>query len=204
MKTQKKVAPKTKTKTESNVNKKPDLGSDFFEILWDRSWTYIKTVVDVVREPMVILDKDFKVMAANEPFYETFKVSSKETEGESLYKLGNGQWKIPVLQKLLGDVLKDQTYFKGFQVAHEFPGIGRKVMILNARQIRIVHEGEIDGFPPIILLAMEDVTDMLVVAESLANHANRIETKLSERAQKLEITISKLEKDLRELQDKSN
>jgi len=204
LKTQKKVAPKTKTKTESNVNKKPDLGSDFFEILWDRSWTYIKTVVDVVREPMVILDKDFKVMAANEPFYETFKVSSKETEGESLYKLGNGQWKIPVLQKLLGDVLKDQTYFKGFQVAHEFPGIGRKVMILNARQIRIVHEGEIDGFPPIILLAMEDVTDMLVVAESLANHANRIETKLSERAQKLEITISKLEKDLRELQDKSN
>ena len=153
---------------------------------------------------MVILDKDFNVMAANEPFYETFKVGSKETEGQSLYKLGNGQWKIPVLQKLLGDVLKDQTYFKGFQVAHEFPGIGRKVMILNARQIRIVHEGEVDGFPPIILLAMEDVTDMLVVAESLASHANRIETKLSERAQKLEITISKLEKDLRELQDKSN
>ena len=201
MKKQKTPVPKARKKI---AKKETVLGSDFFEILWDRSWTYIKTVVDVVREPMVILDKDFKVMAANEPFYETFKVSSKETEGESLYKLGNGQWKIPVLQKLLGDVLKDQTYFKGFQVAHEFPGIGRKVMILNARQIRIMHEGEVDGFPPIILLAMEDVTDMLVVAESLANHANRIETKLSERAQKLEITISKLEKDLRELQDKSN
>lgn len=152
---------------------------------------------------MVILDKDFKVMAANEPFYDTFKVSSKETEGESLYKLGNGQWKISVLQKLLSDVLNKHTYFKGFQVAHEFPGIGRKVMILNARQIRIVNEGETDAFPPIILLAMEDVTDMLVVAESLANHANKIETKLSERAQKLEITISKLEKDLRKLQDKT-
>ena len=201
MKKQKTPVPKARKKI---AKKETVLGSDFFEILWDRSWTYIKTVVDVVREPMVILDKDFKVMAANEPFYETFKVSSKETEGESLYKLGNGQCKIPVLQKLLGDVLKDQTYFKGFQVAHEFPGIGRKVMILNARQIRIMHEGEVDGFPPIILLAMEDVTDMLVVAESLANHANRIETKLSERAQKLEITISKLEKDLRELQDKSN
>jgi len=201
LKKQKTPVPKARKKI---AKKETVLGSDFFEILWDRSWTYIKTVVDVVREPMVILDKDFKVMAANEPFYETFKVSSKETEGESLYKLGNGQWKIPVLQKLLGDVLKDQTYFKGFQVAHEFPGIGRKVMILNARQIRIMHEGEVDGFPPIILLAMEDVTDMLVVAESLANHANRIETKLSERAQKLEITISKLEKDLRELQDKSN
>ncbi len=182
--------------------KQTTLGPDFFEVLWERSWTYIKTVVDVVREPMVILDKDFNVMAANEPFYETFKVTSDETEGQSLYALGNGQWEIPVLKKLLTDVLEDHTYFKGFQVAHEFPGIGRKVMILNARQIHVIHEDELDAFPPIILLAMEDVTDMLVVAESLASHANKIEAKLSERAQKLEITISKLENDLRELQDK--
>lgn len=194
------TSPKT-TKTTAATDT-PVLGSDFFDILWERSWTYIKTVVDVVREPMVILDKDLRVMAANEPFYDTFKVSGAETEGVSLYELGNGQWKISVLQKLLDDVLQDHTYFKGFQVAHEFPVIGRKVMILNARQIHIVSEGEADGFPPIILLAMEDVTDMLVVAESLANHANRIETKLTERAQKLEITISKLESDLQEMKDK--
>lgn len=199
MKKQKKSAPRAKKKT---TKKETPLGSDFFEILWERSWTYIKTVVDVVREPMLILDKDFRVMAANEPFYTTFKVLKTETEGELLYKLGNGQWKIPILQKLLGDVLNEHTYFKGFQVAHEFPDIGRKVMILNARQIHIVHEGEEDAFPPIILLAMEDVTDMMVVAESLANHANKIETRLSERAQKLEITISKLQSDLRKLQDK--
>lgn len=203
MKKQKKPVQKTKTKVIKKTSKKTIPGSDFFEILWERSWTYIKTVVDVVREPMLILDKNFKVMAANEPFYETFKVSSRETEGESLYKLGNGQWEIPVLQKLLGDILEKQTYFKGFQVAHEFPGIGRKVMILNARQIRVINEGETEDFPPIILLAMEDVTDMLVVAESLANHANKIETRLSERSQKLEITISKLEKDLRKLQNKN-
>lgn len=201
MKKEKTTALKTLTKTKAaKLTTTP--GPDFFEILWHRSWTYIKTVVDVVREPMVILDKDFKVMAANETFYNTFKVDSKDTEGESLYKLGNGQWKIPVLQKMLTDVLVDHTYFKGFQVAHEFPGIGRKVMILNARQIHIVHEGEADAFPPIILLAMEDVTDLLVVAESLANHANRIETQLSQRAQKLEITIGKLKKDLQKLQDK--
>ena len=190
-----------KTASKKRVSKKPTpVGSDFFDILWHRSWTYIKTVVDVVREPMLVLDTDFRVMAANEPFYDTFKVSSSKTEGELLYKLGNGQWKIPVLQKLLGDVLRDHTYFKGFQVAHEFPGIGRKVMILNARQIHIVNEGEADAFPPIILLAMEDVTDMLVVAESLASHANRIEHTLTERAQKLEITITKLQQDLRKLQ----
>lgn len=195
-------SPVLESKTKASKETAP-LGSDFFDILWERSWTYIKTVVDVVREPMLILDKDFKVMAANESFYNTFKVENKDTEGESLYKLGNGQWKIPVLQKMLKDVLEDQTYFKGFQVAHEFPGIGRKVMILNARQIHIVNEGEVDAFPPIILLAMEDVTDMLVVAESLASHANKIETRLSERAQKLEVTISGLQKDLRKLQDKN-
>lgn len=138
-------------------------------------------------------------MAANESFYGTFRVTDAETEGELLYDLGNGQWKIPILQKLLDDVLKDHTYFKGFQVAHEFPIIGRKVMILNARQIHIASEDKMSAFPPIILLAMEDVTDMLVVAESLSNHANKIETKLTERAQKLEITIEKLEQEMDEL-----
>jgi hypothetical protein len=148
MKKQIKPAQNTKTKSIKKTSKKIIPGSDFFEIFWDRTLTYIKTVVDVVREPMLILDKDFKVIAANETFYYTFKVSSLETEGESLYKLGNGQWKIPVLQKLLDDVLQDQTYFKGFQVAHEFPEIGRKVIILNARQIHIAHEEDDDNFPP--------------------------------------------------------
>jgi len=192
--------PTRRTKAVVPKRTKP-LQSDFFDTLWEQSLTYIKTVVDVVREPMMILDKDFNVIAANETFYNTFKVDSSDTEGQSLYKLGNGQWKIPVLKKLLDDVMKDHTYFKGFQVAHDFPGIGRKVMILNARQIHILNECEMDTFPPIILLAMEDVTDMLVVAESLASHANKIEATLTQRAQKLEITIGKLQSDLKKLRD---
>jgi hypothetical protein len=199
LKKQKIPARQTTTKA---LNKTKPPVSDFFEVLWERSWTYIKSVVDVVREPMLILDNDLRVMAANEPFYNTFKVFNTEVEGELLTKLGNGQWKIPVLQKLLRDVLRDHTYFKGFQVAHEFPGIGRKVIILNARQIHIINEGEMNAFPPIILLAMEDVTDMLVVAESLANQASKIESKLSERAQKLEVHIRKLENDLRKFKNK--
>jgi len=79
---------KVKTKTKAKASKKViSAGSDFFDILWERSWTYIKTVVDVVREPMVILDSDYKVMAANEPFCDTFKVPSSETEN----KRGQGQ-----------------------------------------------------------------------------------------------------------------
>jgi two-component system CheB/CheR fusion protein len=69
--------------------------------LWEKSWTYIKTVVDVVREPVLILDKDLRVMAANESFYRIFQVEAKDTEGHVVYGLGNGQWDIPALRKLL-------------------------------------------------------------------------------------------------------
>lgn len=171
-------------------------GTDFVERFWEESWTYIKTVVDVVREPILILDKDFRVMAANESFYRTFQVEPKDTEKRIVYELGNGQWNIPALRKLLEDILPQNAFFKGFEVAHEFPSIGRKVIILNARQI---HFKKDTVFQPIILLAMEDVTEMMVVAETLAGHANQLETKLTEQTQRLEVHIGKLEKEINEL-----
>ncbi len=178
------------------------VGADFVGHLWEKSWTYIKTVVDVVREPVLILDKDFSVMAANEAFYRVFQVESKDTENKVVYKLGNGQWDIPALRKLLEDILPKNTFFKGFEVDHEFPVIGRKVMILNARQIHFREDTVSEQFPPIILLAIEDVTDMMAVAETLASHAKQMEAKLSERAHKLEIHIGKLEKEINELKKK--
>jgi hypothetical protein len=178
------------------------IGDDFFERLWEKSWTYIKTVVDVVREPILILDKDFHVMAANNAFYDTFNTNKKATENTLVYKLGNGQWDIPELRKLLESILPKHTFFKGFQVAHEFPSIGRKVMILNARQIHIIDEDAPGAFPPIILLAMEDVTEMMVVAESLANHANKIEANLLARTHTLELHIGKLARELSAIKKK--
>src|SRR3989339_107369 len=141
------------------------MGEDFFERLWEESWTYIKTVVDVVREPVLILDHDLKVMAANESFYRMFQVEVKDTENKIVYELGNGQWNIPALKKLLEDILPQNTFFKGFEVSHDFPVIGHKIMILNARQIRSKEENAKKMLPPIILLAMEDVTDMMIVAD---------------------------------------
>src|SRR5689334_10999042 len=111
------------------------VGAALVARVWGESWTYIKTVVDVVREPILILDKELHVMAANEAFYRTFQVELKDTEHKIVYELGNGQWNIPALKKLLEDILPKNTFFKGFEVIHEFPFIGRKVMILNARQI---------------------------------------------------------------------
>lgn len=185
-----------KIKNKNSKKTTHPIGSDFVERLWKESWTYIKTVVDVVREPILILDKDLRVMAGNESFYRTFQVEPKDTEKKVVYELGNGQWNIPSLRKLLEDILPKKTFFKGFEVAHEFPLIGRKVMILNARQIHPKDDTDSGLFPPIILLAIEDVTDMMVVAETLASHANQVEAKHTEQTEKLETHIGKLEKEI--------
>lgn len=173
--------------------------ADFIGSMWEESWTYIKTVVDIIREPVLILDKDLRVMAANESFYRTFQVEHRDTENRVVYELGNGQWNIPSLRRLLEDILPKNTFFKGFEVAHEFPIIGRKVIILNARQIHPKSERVSGVFPPIILLAMEDVTDMMVVAETLASHANQLESRHDERTEKLEASVKRLEREIMSL-----
>ncbi|MFA6445855.1 MAG: PAS domain-containing protein [Candidatus Paceibacterota bacterium] len=180
-------------KTSQNIK---SVASDFFEHSWEKSWIYIKTVVDVVREPILILDKNLRVMAANDSFYRMFQVEQKDTENRIVYELGNGQWNIPALRKLLEDILPKNTFFKGFEVLHEFPFIGRKIMILNARQIHFKEDTALEKFPPIIFLAMEDVTEMMVIAETLANHAKKVEARLTERTQKLEVHIGRLEREI--------
>lgn len=188
-----------------NTRKGIKKGSDeiipahFVERVWEESWTYIKTVVDIVREPILILDKDLRVMAANDSFYRTFQVEKKDTEHTVVYELGNGQWDIPALRKLLEDILPKNTFFKGFEVEHEFPTIGRKVMILNARQIHFKEDAETKLFPPTIFLAMEDVTDMMAVAETLADHARQFEAKLTDRTERLEVQIKSLEQNIKNL-----
>jgi len=184
---------KNKQENEDDVT---SFSSVSVEHLWEKSWTYIKTVVDVVREPVLILDKDLKIMAANDAFYRAFQVESKDTEHKLVYELGNGQWNIPALRKLLEDILPQNTFFKGFEVTHVFPFIGKKVMILNARQIHFKEDTTTELFPPIILLAMEDITDMVMVAETLASHANQIQSNLTEETKKLKKEINKLEKEI--------
>lgn len=177
----------------------PVIDDTFFGKLWDESWIYIKTVVDVVHEPVLILDKNFCVMVANDPFYRTFQVERKDTEGTVVYELGDGQWDIPALKELLENILPDNTFFNGFEVTHVFPAIGRKVMLLNARQIHYSKDSESRHFPPIILLAIEDVTDIMDVAESLAGRVREFETSHSERTVKLEVQVARLEKELRKI-----
>lgn len=179
----------------------PD-NAHFMKQVMEESWTYIKTVVDIVREPILILDKDLRVRAANESFYRIFQVEQRDTEGKVVYELGNGQWNIPALKKLLEEILPKNTFFKGFEVSHDFPTIGRKVMLLNARQIHFKEDQASTLFPPIILLAMEDATEIMVVAETLAGHANLIEAKFLEKTHTLEAHIGKLQKEIEGLKNK--
>ncbi|PIP69215.1 hypothetical protein COW91_00485 [Candidatus Nomurabacteria bacterium CG22_combo_CG10-13_8_21_14_all_32_8] len=193
-----------KTVTKKNLAQvfKP-VGPDFFEHLWEEGWAYIKTVVDVVREPVLILNEDLLVLAANEPFYQMFQVKPERTENRIVYELGNGQWNIPALKKLLENILPEHTFFKGFEVTHEFPVIGSKIMILNARQIYFKKDAALELFPPIILLAIEDITEMMGVAEMLARHTTQFEVKMAEQTEKLESRIKKLEKEINELKGES-
>ena|SRR3989344_3604449 len=190
-------------KTDGGVGKGTIIPPEFVERVWEESWTYIKTVVDIVREPILILDESLRVMAANECFYQTFQVDHKDTEGKVVYDLGNGQWDIPALRKLLEDILPKNTFFKGFEVEHNFPVIGRKVMILNARQIHFVKNPPTKLFPPTIFLAMEDVTDMMAVAETLAGHAKQFEAELVGRTRRLEAHVNTLAKELSKLKKKA-
>ncbi|MBW1691214.1 MAG: PAS domain-containing protein, partial [Deltaproteobacteria bacterium] len=111
-------------------------------------------ILGSVREPLVVLDSDLRVVKANRSFYQTFKVKPEGIEGVVIYDLGNRQWDIPKLRELLEDILPQNSTFNDFEVEHDFETIGRKIMHLNAR--RISREPK---QTQMILLAIEDVTE---------------------------------------------
>ena len=111
-------------------------------------------ILGSVREPLVVLDSDLKVLKANHSFYRTFQVEPDGTDGMLIYDLGNRQWDIPKLRELLEDILPRNSSFNDFEVEHHFETIGRKIMHLNAR--RIYRESK---HTQMILLSIEDVTE---------------------------------------------
>jgi PAS domain S-box-containing protein len=123
---------------------------------------FAEGIVQTVREPLLVLDAGLRVRTANRSFYETFSVDPPATEGCSVFELGNGQWDIPELRLLLEDILPRDRHFDGFEVDHEFEGLGRRSMVLNAR--RLPPAG---GRPALILLAIEDATGPRRTAEAL-------------------------------------
>jgi two-component sensor histidine kinase len=119
---------------------------------------FAQGIVDTVREPVLVLDKDLRVIAASRSFYSAFKVSAEDTKGKLLYALGDGQWDIPKLRVLLEKIIPEQGVMEGYEVEHEFPELGSRTMCLNARQV--FYEG---GAGTTILLGMEDVTERRIL-----------------------------------------
>lgn len=116
---------------------------------------YAESIVETIREPLVVLSGDLRLQRANTAFYQFFRVTPPETEHRLLSELGNGQWDLPPLRKLLEEMQSTNRSFHSFEVEHHFPAIGHKIMVLSGG--RIVHEREGTG-KPLILLAMEDIT----------------------------------------------
>ncbi len=108
-------------------------------------------ILDTIREPLLVLDSDLKVLAANRSFYKSFKETPEETVGNLIYDLANRQWDSPKLRMLLEDIIPKADKFDDYEVKHVFPGRGYKIMLLNAR--RIIHGAQM------ILLAIEDITE---------------------------------------------
>ncbi len=145
---------------------------------------YFKTLVEVSRESFLILDPDLRVISANPTFYQNFQVTQKQTEGNLLYDLGNGQWDIPELKKLLEEMLPYEKFVKNFEVNHRFETIGQKTILLNARLI---------DSSQLIILAMEDISDRKILEEKLAEHSKYLSAKVEEQTKSLTIRINELE-----------
>ncbi|MFA5847675.1 MAG: PAS domain S-box protein [Thermodesulfovibrionales bacterium] len=114
---------------------------------------YSESIINTVREPLIVLDQDLRVVTVSRSFYEVFKVKPEETVGQLIYDLGNKQWDIPKLRELLETILPQKATFDDYEVEHDFPAIGRRTMLLNARRIPRPPEK-----PEVILLAIEDIT----------------------------------------------
>ena len=123
---------------------------------------FAESIINTVREPLISLDQDLRVVTVSRSFYEVFKVKPEETVGQLIYDLGNKQWDIPKLRELLETILPQKATFDNYEVEHDFTTIGKRIMLLNARQIQ-----RMLGKERIILLAIEDITERREIENGL-------------------------------------
>jgi PAS domain S-box-containing protein len=158
----------TELRSQNAALKKSITGSIPADLAVEEASRYAESIVGTVREPLLVLDADLKIITANRNFYKTFKVTPGETIGCFIYDLGNRQWDIPKLRELLEEVLPEKEAFDDFEVARHFQDIGYKTMLLNARQI---YRKDISA--KMILLAIEDITERKRLEDLLTESEER-------------------------------
>ena len=141
----------------------------------DDARSLAQAIVDTVREPLLVLDKELRVVAASRSFYLTFRVNREETHGQLLYSLGDRQWDIPALRILLGKIVPEHAVLEDYQVEQKFPNIGHRTMLLNAR--KVFYE---DNSHTTVLLAIEDITERKAAERELQELLRQKELLLDE------------------------
>lgn len=150
----------------------------------EKALHYIDTLVEVARDPFLILDKKLTVVRANISFYQTFQVAKEDTEGKFVYDLGNRQWNIPKLKDLLEGVLPQKKIISDFEVEHTFPKIGKRTIFLNARQIDSAE---------LIILCFEDITIKKEAERKALKYTKGLESEVAKRTKTLKDKIKDLE-----------
>jgi len=145
---------------------------------------YAESIVETVREPLVVLDTDLRVISVNHSFCRIFNVTPEDAEGKLIYDLGNRQWNISKLRVLLEEIIPKHNQFQDFEVEHEFPAIGHRTMLLNARQI---YSKGVSA--QMILLAIEDITQRKKAEDEI----KKLNEDLKRRAIELESAYKELE-----------
>ncbi len=141
---------------------------------------YTRAVFETIREPLLVLDRNARVVSANRSFYAMFKLRAADVEKKSLYVIGGGEWNDPALRKLLVNILPKKSHFDHFELSAEFAGLGPRVLILNGRQVKAAGRES-----PLILLAIEDVTRRKKADELLKRDARALEKLVRERSSEL-------------------
>ncbi|WP_053552383.1 sigma 54-interacting transcriptional regulator [Desulfuromonas soudanensis] len=141
---------------------------------------FAENIVETLREPLVVLEAGLKILTANHCFYEMFQVTPEETVGKFIYDLGNRQWDNPRLRVLFEEILPRHTVINDYEVEHDFPHIGHRIFLLNARQI---FRGDIGS--DVILLAMEDITERRQLGNDLQKAHKELESVVLERTAEL-------------------
>jgi len=134
-------------------NKKTTVAMSQIEKL-NEALEYAESILATIREPLIVLDADLRIISANQSYYSLFSVNPEDTEGKLIYEISNGQWDIPKLRKLLEQIIPRNTYFNDFEIEHIFPKIGNRKLLFNARRL---HNGNRQSEK--ILLAIEDTTE---------------------------------------------